>query len=78
MEYRRLGRSGLKVPALSFGTGTFGGSGNEFFKGFGASGDVKAATRMVDLALDAGVTLFDSADVYSIRIRSTSLSHPPN
>ena len=65
MEYRRLGRSGLKVPALSFGTGTFGGSGNEFFKGFGASGDVKAATRMVDLALDAGVTLFDSADVYS-------------
>ena len=45
------------------GTGTFGGS-NDFFKGFG-SADVKEATRMVDLCLEAGVTMFDSADIYS-------------
>ncbi|RKH60506.1 aldo/keto reductase [Corallococcus llansteffanensis] len=63
MEYRQLGGSGFKVPVLSLGTGTFGGS-NEFFKGFGSS-DVKEATRLVDIALEAGVNLFDSADVYS-------------
>ena len=63
MEYRRLGNSGLKVPALSLGTGTFGGKG-EFFKGFGSS-DVAEATRLVDVCLDAGLTMFDSADVYS-------------
>lgn len=63
MIYRQLGRSGLKVPVLSFGTATFGGT-NEFFKGFGET-DVKEATRMVDLCLEAGVTMFDSADVYS-------------
>ncbi|MET0404539.1 MAG: aldo/keto reductase, partial [Cystobacter sp.] len=63
MEYRRLGGSGFKVPVLSLGTGTFGGS-NEFFKGFGNSG-VEEATRLVDISLDAGLTLFDSADVYS-------------
>ena len=63
MEYRRLGNSGLKVPVFSLGTGTFGGVG-DFFKGFG-SADVKEATRMVDIALENGITLFDSADVYS-------------
>lgn len=63
MEFRRLGNSGLKVPVLSFGTGTFGGS-NEFWKGFGST-DVAEATRMVDRCLDAGVNLFDTADVYS-------------
>jgi aryl-alcohol dehydrogenase-like predicted oxidoreductase len=63
MEYRQLGRSGLKVPALSFGTGTFGGD-NEFFKRWGAT-DVAEATRLVDICLDAGVTLFDTADIYS-------------
>ena len=63
MEHRLLGASGLKVPVLSLGTGTFGGS-NDFFKGFG-SADVKEATRMVDLCLEAGVTMFDSADIYS-------------
>src|ERR1700730_10562637 len=63
MEYRQLGRSGLKVPVLSFGTGTFGG-GNEFFKSWGAS-DVAEATRMVDVCLEAGLAMFDSADVYS-------------
>ena len=63
MEYRQLGGSGLKVPVLSFGTGTFGG-GNEFFKAWGDS-DVAEATRLVDICLDAGLTMFDSADVYS-------------
>lgn len=63
MEFRQLGRSGLKVPALSFGTGTFGGS-NDFFRAWGAS-DVKEATRLVDICLEAGVNMFDSADVYS-------------
>ena len=63
MEYRFLGASGLKVPVLSFGTGTFGGSG-AFFEAWGAS-DVAEATRLVDICLDAGLTMFDSADVYS-------------
>ena len=62
MEYRQLGASGLKVPVLTLGTGTFGG-GNEFFKAWGAS-DVAEATRMVDICLEAGITMFDSADVY--------------
>jgi len=63
MEFRQLGASGFKVPVLSFGTGTFGG-GNEFFKTWGNS-DVAAATRMVDVCLDSGLTMFDSADIYS-------------
>jgi aryl-alcohol dehydrogenase-like predicted oxidoreductase len=71
MEYRQLGRSGLKVPVLSFGTGTFGG-GNEFFKAWGAS-DVAEATRLVDLCLEAGVNLFDTADVYSDGLSETIL-----
>jgi aryl-alcohol dehydrogenase-like predicted oxidoreductase len=61
MEYRLLG--GLKVPVLSFGTGTFGG-GNEFFKAWGSS-DVAEATRLVDICLEAGLNFFDTADVYS-------------
>jgi aryl-alcohol dehydrogenase-like predicted oxidoreductase len=63
MEYRQLGKSGLKVPALSFGTGTFGGT-SEFFKRWGET-DVAEASRMVDLCLDAGVNFFDTADIYS-------------
>ena len=63
MEYRQLGYSGLKVPVLSFGTGTFGG-GNEFFEAWGKT-DVAEATRLVDICLDAGVNLFDTANVYS-------------
>ena len=63
MEYRQLGGSGLRVPVLSFGTATFGGSG-DFFKAWGAT-QVKEATRLVDLCLDAGVNLFDTANVYS-------------
>ena len=63
MEHRQLGRSGLQVPVLSFGTGTFGGKG-AFFESWGSS-DVAEATRLVDVCLEAGLTLFDSADIYS-------------
>src|SRR5580658_953964 len=63
MEYRQLGASGLKVPVLSLGTGTFGGGG-ELFKAWGAT-DVAEATRLVDVCLEAGLSMFDSADIYS-------------
>src|ERR1700692_1321909 len=63
MEHRRLGNSGFMVPALSFGTGTFGGKG-EFFGAWGST-DVAEATKLVDICLEAGLTMFDSADVYS-------------
>ncbi|MES5487522.1 aldo/keto reductase [Bradyrhizobium sp. INPA03-11B] len=63
MEYRNLGASGLKVPALSFGTGTFGGQG-PLFSAWGRS-DASEARRLVDICLEAGVNLFDTADVYS-------------
>jgi len=63
MEYRQLGGSGIKVPVLSLGTGTFGG-GNQFFKAWGTTG-VEEATRLVDICLDSGLNMFDSADGYS-------------
>src|SRR5882757_1276188 len=63
MEFRQLGGSGFKVPVLSFGTGSFGGRG-DFFSGWGAS-DVNEATRLVDICLEAGLNMFDSADIYS-------------
>ena len=63
MDYRQLGSSGLRVPALSFGTATFGGAG-PLFGAWGRSDDVEAR-RLVDVCLEAGVTLFDTADVYS-------------
>ncbi len=63
MEYNRLGNSGLRVPALSFGTATFGG-GNDFFKAWGST-DAAGATRLIDVCLDHGVSLFDTADLYS-------------
>ncbi|MBZ0210719.1 MAG: aldo/keto reductase [Hyphomicrobium sp.] len=63
MEYRRLGASGFSVPALSFGTGTFGGKG-ELFGSWGNT-DVAEARRLIDICLDAGVSMFDTADVYS-------------
>lgn len=63
MEHRFLGASGLRVPVLSFGTGTFGGEG-DFFKAWGQT-DVAGARRLLDIALEAGVNLFDSADIYS-------------
>lgn len=71
MEFRQLGHSGLKVPALTLGTGTFGG-GNEFFKAWGTT-DVPAATRLVDICLDAGLNMFDTADVYSEGLAETIL-----
>ena len=63
MEYNRLGHSGLRVPALSFGTATFGG-GNDFFKAWGST-DSGGASRLIDICLEHGVNLFDTADVYS-------------
>jgi len=63
MEYRQLGGSGFKVPVLSLGTGTFGGKG-ALFSSWGQT-DVKEATRLVDISLEAGLNMFDSADVYS-------------
>lgn len=63
MEYRFLGASGLKVPVLSFGTATFGGT-NKFFKAWGTT-QVDEAKRLIDICMDAGVNLFDTADVYS-------------
>ncbi len=64
MENRLLGGSGLKVPVLSFGVGTFGG-GSQFFDAWGATDNLAEARRIVDICLDAGVNLFDTADVYS-------------
>ncbi|WP_175718548.1 aldo/keto reductase [Burkholderia anthina] len=63
MEYRTLGRSGLEVPVLSFGAGTFGGAG-PLFGAWGNTG-VDEARRLIDICLEAGVNLFDTADVYS-------------
>jgi aryl-alcohol dehydrogenase-like predicted oxidoreductase len=62
MEYRQLGRSGLRVSTLTLGTMTFGGRGG--FRAVGAT-DVVAARRHVDMCLDAGVNLIDTADIYS-------------
>ena len=63
MEYRRLGNSGFFVPALSFGTGTFGGKG-EFFAAWGTT-DAAGARHLVDVCLEHGLNMFDSADIYS-------------
>lgn len=63
MEYRLLGRSGLKVPVLTFGTATFGGRG-EFFRAFGST-DAAEAREMVDICLEAGLNMFDTSDNHS-------------
>ena len=73
MEFRLLGGSGFKVPVLSLGTGTFGG-GNEFWDSCGAV-DVAGATRLVDIALEAGMNMFDSADTYSDGLAEEILGH---
>jgi aryl-alcohol dehydrogenase-like predicted oxidoreductase len=73
MEYRQLGGSGLRVPVLSLGTATFGGEG-EFFQAWGRNGAAEA-TRLVDICLDAGVTMFDSSNVYSAGLAETALGH---
>jgi aryl-alcohol dehydrogenase-like predicted oxidoreductase len=59
MDYRQLGRSGLRVSALSLGTMTFGGAANV------GTTDVAGARRQLDMCLDAGVNLIDTADVYA-------------
>jgi aryl-alcohol dehydrogenase-like predicted oxidoreductase len=63
MEYRQLGSSGMRVPVLSLGTATFGGT-NDFFKRWGTT-DVKGAKRLVDISLEHGINFFDTANVYS-------------
>jgi aryl-alcohol dehydrogenase-like predicted oxidoreductase len=63
MEFRQLGRSGLRVPVLSFGTATFGGRG-EFFAAWGST-EVHEARRLIDICLESGANLFDTADGYS-------------
>ncbi|HEX2527155.1 MAG TPA: aldo/keto reductase [Geminicoccus sp.] len=62
MEYRQLGRSGLRVSVLTLGTMTFGGKGAFAKTG---STDVAGARRLIDRCIDAGINLFDTADVYS-------------
>jgi aryl-alcohol dehydrogenase-like predicted oxidoreductase len=71
MEYRQLGASGLFVSELSFGTATFGG-GNEFFKAWGDT-QLDDAKKLIHLCIDAGVNLFDTADIYSNGISETIL-----
>jgi len=73
MNYRSLGGSGLKVPELTLGTGTFGGT-PPFFSAWGSTG-VAEATRLVDICLEAGLTMFDSADVYSAGTAEEVLGH---
>lgn len=63
MEFRQLGNSGLRVPVLSLGTATFGGT-NAFFKAWGET-DVKEASRLIDISIDNGLNFFDTANVYS-------------
>lgn len=62
MQYRQLGRSGLRISAFTLGTMTFGGKG-----AFAKTGntDTAGARRLIDLCLDAGINMFDTADVYS-------------
>ena len=72
MEYRTLGRSGLKVPELCFGCGTFGGK-DEFFDAWGATEDLAEAQKMVDICMEAGVNFFDTADIYSFGRSETVL-----
>ena len=62
MKYRQLGRSGLRVSELTLGTMGFAGSGK--FRDVGEI-DLDGARRQIDMALDAGVNLIDTADVYS-------------
>jgi aryl-alcohol dehydrogenase-like predicted oxidoreductase len=79
MEFRQLGQSGLQVPVLCFGTGTFGGS-TDFFKPWGST-DVAEARELIDLCMDAGVNFFDTADVYSQghseQILGAAIAHLP-
>lgn len=72
MEYRQLGKSGLKVPEICFGTGTFGGT-NEFFKQWGST-QAAEAKKLIDICMEAGVNFFDTADGYSDGASETILA----
>src|ERR1700712_4939050 len=74
MEYRQLGRSGIKVPELTFGAGTFG-AGNEFFKAWGETTQ-EEADRIVSICMEAGLNFFDTADVYSDGASELMLGKP--
>ena len=71
MEYRQLGKSGLKVPELCFGAGTFGAA-NEFFKAWSETTQ-EEADRIVGICMDAGPNFFDTADIYSDGSSETAL-----
>src|ERR1700738_213499 len=71
MEYRQLGRSGLKVPELCFGAGTLGTSG-EFFEAWASTSETEA-DRIIGICMDAGLNFFDTADVYSTGNSETAL-----
>jgi aryl-alcohol dehydrogenase-like predicted oxidoreductase len=71
MDYRRLGRSGLRVPVLSFGSATFG-DGDAFFKAWGPT-TAAGASRLIDVCLDHGISMFDSGDVYANGLAETIL-----
>jgi aryl-alcohol dehydrogenase-like predicted oxidoreductase len=79
MDYRSLGRSGLKVPVLCLGTATFGGQ-PPFFRHFGNT-DVAGARRLIDVCMEAGCCMFDTADVYSAgvaeEILGQAITHLP-
>src|SRR5271155_581206 len=72
MEFRQLGKSGMKVPELCFGAGTFGG-GSEFFNAWGATNDINEAKKIVDICMGAGMNMFDTADIYSDGQSETAL-----
>jgi hypothetical protein len=74
MEFRQLGRSGLKVSVLTLGTMTFGGKGAFAKTG---STDIEGARHQIDLRLDAGINLFDTADVYSGGLSEEILGSKP-
>ena len=78
MDYRQLGRCGLRVSTLTLGTMTIGGSGPSASVG---DVDLDGARRQIDLCLDAGVNLIDTADVYSAgvseEIIGQALGRPP-
>ncbi|HVV01411.1 MAG TPA: aldo/keto reductase [Verrucomicrobiae bacterium] len=73
MEYRQLGGSGLMVPVLAMGTGTFGGKG-DLFSAWGSTG-VAEARQLIDICLEAGLNMFDSADIYSDGASEEILGH---
>ena len=73
MEHRRLGNSGLMVPALTFGTVSFGGNKDEPTSW--GSIQAKEATRIVDICLESGLSMFDSADVYNAGRSEETLGH---